>query len=128
MPARRSAEGRLIYLLRGGASMQTMMQVILLACATLYMGAVAGQGFPPAPPDVSAAEAAGLRRIDAAELKQNYPGKRIAQSNRGLTVMTNLKADGTIEYSDSAGGTDTGTWSVSERNGGSICRAYSKQM
>jgi hypothetical protein len=108
--------------------MQTLSRIVLLACAALLTNAVAAQEFPSAPPDIPAAEAAGLRRIDAAELKSNYPGKRIAQSYRGPIVHTELKADGTLQYADNAGGMDTGNWSVSERNGGMICRAYSKQM
>jgi len=100
----------------------------LLACAALLASTAAAQDFPPAPPDIPAAEAAGLRRIGVAELKSNYPGKRIALSYRGPVVRTELKADGTLDYADNAGGLDTGSWSLTERNGGMICRAYSKQM
>ena len=108
--------------------MQRNLRAITLACAAMLMRAAVAQDFPPAPPNIPAAEAAGLRRIDAAELKSNYPGKRIAQSYRGPVVRTELKADGTLEYADNAGGVDTGSWSFTERNGGMICRAYSKQM
>jgi len=100
----------------------------ILAGAALLAEGAAAQQFPPAPADIAAAEAAGLRRIDAAELQRSYPGKRIAQSNRGLIVQTELRADGSVQYTDDAGGADTGTWTISERNGGAICRAYSKQM
>lgn len=100
----------------------------LLAAAISFTSAALALEFPPAPPDIAAAEAAGLRRIDAAELKRDYPGKRIARSLRTQTVHTDLKADGTLQYADDAGVSDTGTWSLSERNGGMICRAYSKQM
>src|SRR5690349_20728670 len=103
--------------------MGTTARAWVLACATMLAASAAAQDFPAAPPSVAAAEAAGLRRIDAAELKRSYAGRRIAQSSRGLILRTELKADGSVEYQDSAGGADTGSWSVSERGGGSICRA-----
>jgi hypothetical protein len=104
------------------------LKMIVLACAVTLAGVAAAQEFPAAPADVAAAEAAGLRRVGAAELKTSYPGKRIAQSYRGPVVRTELKPDGTLDYADNAGGVDNGTWSFTERNGGMICRAYSKQM
>ena len=105
-----------------------MMTSLALAGALLFTKVVCAQEFPIAPPDIASAEAAGLRRIDAAELRGNYPGKRIARSVGGHVVRTDLKADGSLQYVNDGGGTDTGTWSLSERNGGMICRAYSKQM
>lgn len=102
--------------------------VLLLAAAISSTSVALASEFPPAPPDIPAAEAAGLRRIDVAELKRDYPAKRIAYTVRGQTVHTELKADGTLQYADNTGVTDTGSWSLSERNGGMICRAYSKQM
>jgi hypothetical protein len=103
-------------------------RVAALAVLVSLIGIGAAQDFPPAPPDVAAAEAAGLKRVDAATLKRDYPGKRVARSVRGQLVHTELKADGTLTYVDDAGNVDSGTWSVTERNGGMICRAYSKQM
>jgi hypothetical protein len=100
----------------------------MLAGAALMAEGAAAQQFPPAPADIAAAEAAGLQRIDVAELQRSYPGKRIAQSARGVIVQTEARADGSVEYSDDAGGADTGTWSASKRYGGAICSAYSKQM
>ena len=108
--------------------MPNTLKMIVLACAATLAGFAAAQGFPAAPADIAGAETAGLRRVGAAELKKNYPGKRIAQSYRGLVVRTELKPDGTLDYADNAGGVDNGTWSFTERNGGMICRAYSKQM
>jgi hypothetical protein len=100
----------------------------MLAGAALLVGGAAAQQFPPAPADIAAAEAAGLRRIDAAELQSSYSGKRIAQSDRGVIVQVELRAEGSVQYTDDAGGADTGTWTVSKRYGGAICSAYSKQM
>ncbi len=108
--------------------MQIMISVVALAGAVLLTKVACAQEFPVAPPDIASAEAAGLRRIDAAELRRNYPGKRIARSVGGHVVRTDLKADGTLQYADDGGGADTGNWSLSERNSGMICRAYSKQM
>jgi hypothetical protein len=74
-----------------------------------------------------ALETAGLRRVGAAELKKNYPGKRIAESYRGLVVRTELKPDGTLDYADNAGGVDSGTWSFTERNGGMMLPDQSRR-
>jgi hypothetical protein len=108
--------------------MHKATHTLLLALVVSATSEAWAQEFPAAPPDIPAAEAAGLRRIGAAELKRDYPPKRIARNLRGQTVHTELKADGTLEYADDTGLTDTGSWSLSERNGGMICRAYSKQM
>ena len=108
--------------------MHKTILALQLAAAISSISVALAQQFPPAPPDIPAAEAAGLRRIDVAELKRDYPTKRIAYTVRGQTVHTELKVDGTLQYADDTGVTDTGSWSLSERNGGMICRAYSKQM
>jgi hypothetical protein len=108
--------------------MQKVSALAFLAAAALCARLALAQEFPAAPPDIAAAEAAGLKRVGPEELRRNYPGKRIARSVRGQTVHTELKPDGTLSYEDDAGGTDTGSWSVTEHNGGMICRAYSKQM
>src|SRR5690242_553048 len=102
---------------------------LLVAGAILALSRSAfAQGFPDAPPDIAAAEKAGLQRVDAAALRSNYPGKRVARNMRGQIVHTELKPDGSLTYADDGGVTDTGTWSASDRNGGMMCRAYSKQM
>jgi hypothetical protein len=108
--------------------MHKSTHTLLLVGLVFSTSAALALEFPTAPPDIPAAEAAGLRRVEAAELKRDYPAKRIARNVRGQTVHTELKADGTLQYADDAGLSDTGSWSVSERNGGMICRAYSKQM
>lgn len=102
---------------------------LLVAGAALLLTCSAfAQSFPDAPPDIAAAEKAGLKRVDTATLRSNYPGKRVARNLRGQIVHTELKPDGTLTYADDGGVTDSGSWSVSERNGGMMCRAYSKQM
>jgi hypothetical protein len=108
--------------------MRTTIELTALAALLLASQVATAQEFPVAPPDVAAAEAAGLKRVDASQLQREYAGKRVARSVQGRTVHAELKPDGTLTYSDDLGNTDSGTWSVSERNGGMICRAYSKQM
>jgi hypothetical protein len=108
--------------------MHTPFALSMAAAALSFACSAAAQTFPEAPPDIAAAEKAGLQRVDAATLRANYPGKRVARNLRGQIVHTELKPDGTLTYADDGGVTDTGSWSVSERNGGMMCRAYSKQM
>jgi len=101
-----------------------------LAGATVLalVASVGAQDFPAAPPTAGAAEATGLRRVDAAELNRHYAGKRMLRTARGDQVQLDLRPDGTLDYTDDKGVTDTGNWSVTARNGGTLCRRYSKQM
>jgi hypothetical protein len=108
--------------------MQRPFALLMAGAALVFACGVLAQSFPDAPPDAAAAEKAGLQRIDGATLRSSYPGKRVARNLRGQIVHTELKPDGTLTYADDGGVTDTGTWSLSERNGGMLCRAYSKQM
>lgn len=98
-----------------------------LILLTTIAGAKA-QDFPVAPPTVSAAEAAGLRRVEAVELSRDYAGKRVLLTGRGELIHLDLRPDGTLDYTDDKGATDTGSWSVTARNDGTLCRRYSKQM
>jgi len=86
------------------------------------------EDFPPPPPTADAASASGLRRIDAEELKQRYGGTRVVKSAGGEVAHLELRADGTLDYADDRGVADTGSWAVLGRNGGVVCRRYSKQM
>jgi hypothetical protein len=101
-----------------------------LAGAILFItvASVGAQDFPAPPPTTEAAEAVGLRRVDAAELTRHYAGKRMLRTARGDQVRLDLRSDGTLDYTDDKGVTDTGTWSVTARDGGTLCRRYSKQM
>jgi catechol 2,3-dioxygenase-like lactoylglutathione lyase family enzyme len=98
---------------------------VLTAVAYTCLGA---DDFPAAPPSVSVAEAAGLHRIDAAELNQAYAGRRVLRAATGESIRLDLRPDGTLDYADDKGVTDTGSWSATARNGGTLCRRYSKQM
>ncbi len=86
------------------------------------------QDFPVAPPTKSAAEALGLRRVEAAELSRDYAGKRVMLTSRGELIHLDLRPDGTLDYADDKGVTDTGNWSVTARDEGTLCRRFSKQM
>jgi hypothetical protein len=101
-----------------------------LAGATLLItvASAGAQDFPAAPSTAGDAEAAGLRRVDAAELTRHYAGKRMLRTARGDRARLDLRPDGTLDYADDKGVTDTGSWSVTARDGGTLCRSYSKQM
>jgi len=98
----------------------------VLALAAL--SAFGASDFPTAPPTAGAAETTGLRRVDAAELSQQYAGKRVLLTAKGELIHLELRADGTLDYADERSVTDTGSWSVTARKGGMLCRRYSKQM
>ena len=86
------------------------------------------QDFPSPPATLDGAAAAGLRRVTAEDLAQRYGGARMLKSAGGEIVRLQLHADGTLNYADDRGVTDTGSWTVLPRNGGTLCRRYSKQM
>lgn len=87
-----------------------------------------GEEFPIPPPTLDDAAALGLRRVVAEELLQRYAGTRTVKSSGGEVAQLRLNADGTLDYADDRGATDTGSWAVLPRNGGTLCRRYSKQM
>ena len=96
--------------------------------ALAALSALGASDFPAPPPTAGAAEAAGLRRVDAAELSQQYAGKRVLRTAKGELIHLELRPDGTLDYADERSVTDTGSWSVTARKGGTLCRRYSKQM
>src|SRR5215471_1754179 len=106
-----------------------MIRVWLAApIALAAFSALGACGFPPAKPTAGAADAAGLRRLDATELSQQYAGKRVLRTAKGELIHLELRADGTLDYADERGVSDTGSWSATARKGGVLCRRYSKQM
>jgi len=97
----------------------------------IWLTTVAGaeaQDFPVAPPTKSAAEALGLRRVEATELSRDFAGKRALLTTKGEVIHLDLRPDGTLDYADDKGVTDTGSWSVTARDAGTLCRRISKQM
>lgn len=102
-----------------------------LAAAALLMLQICdgmAEDVPAAPPTVTQAEAAGLQRVSATELVQRYGGARLLITDKGQMIRLQLRPDGTLDYWDDTGGADTGSWLVQTRNGGTVCRRYSKQM
>ena len=101
---------------------------LVAAIALAAFSALGAVDFPTAPPTAGAAEAAGLRRLDATELSQQYPGERVLRTAKGELIHLKLRPDGTLDYADERRVTDTGSWSATPRKGGMLCRRYSKQM
>jgi hypothetical protein len=87
-----------------------------------------GGDVPSAPSTAADAEAAGLLRVGVVELGRQYGGTRLLLTDKGQVVRLRLHADGSLEYADDNGGVDTGNWLVQTREGGTLCRSYSKQM
>jgi hypothetical protein len=102
----------------------------LVAAALLMVCPCTGSAeeAPIAPTTAAEAVAAGLKRVDATELGQRYGGARLLITDKGQAIRLELHPDGTLDYLDDKGGADNGNWLVQTRNGGSVCRRYSKQM
>jgi hypothetical protein len=58
--------------------------------ALAALAALGAADFPAAPPTAGAAEAAGLRRVDTAELNQQYAGKRVLRTAKGELIRLDL--------------------------------------
>jgi hypothetical protein len=99
-----------------------------LALLGLYMAAAVADDFPAPPPTVDDAITSGLRRVPAEEIAQAYPGARMLKAYGGEVVRLQLRSDGSLDYTDDRGVSDTGNWAVLPRNGGTLCRRYSKMM
>jgi hypothetical protein len=106
-------------------------------CAAILLGAPLwpalpsychAQDVPEAPATRVQAEAAGLQRVNAAELARGYAGKRVLMTDKGQVIRLTLRPDGTLDYADEKGISDTGSWLVQPANGGTLCRRYSKEM
>src|ERR1700752_3064735 len=108
-----------------GSITKAWLSAVVALAALTALGAL---DFPTAPPTAGAAEAAGLRRVDAAELTGRYAGRRVLLTAKGELIHLELRPDGTLDYADERSVTDTGSWSVTARKGGMLCRRYSKQM
>ena len=87
----------------------------------------AGQPFPIAPKSANEAEAQGLTRMDAGSLAKSYGGVREAQNLKGEITRQELRPDGKLTYSNDAGVSGTGTWSVVDEEGGMVCRTFDFQ-
>lgn len=81
-----------------------------------------------APPDAAAAQAAGLRRLAAGELKSTFAGPREERNVSGQSYIAHYAPDGHIELRSGSSLIDRGTFSVTGQNGGSLCLMLEKQM
>jgi hypothetical protein len=86
------------------------------------------QDFPAAPASLAAAEASGLRRVGAQDLKAAFLGQREERSARGESYVASYQADGRVELRAGSTLIDRGTFSISGRQGGSLCLMLDKQM
>jgi hypothetical protein len=86
------------------------------------------QDFPAAPASIAAAEAGGLRRVGVDDLKAAFAGQREERSARGESYVADYQADGRIELRAGSALVDRGTYSISGRQGGSLCLMLDKQM
>jgi hypothetical protein len=101
-----------------------MLLGIGLCCA---VSVAAVEPFPEAPRSTAEAQALGLQRVDAATLAKTYGGVREAQNLKREVTRQELRPDGTLTYTNDAGVSGTGTWSVVDENGGMICRTFDFQ-
>jgi hypothetical protein len=83
---------------------------------------------PEAPPDARAAQAAGLQRLGASDLKSAFAGPREERNLRGQSYVTEYAADGSVQLKSGNSLIDRGTFSVTGQGGGSLCLMLEKQM
>lgn len=106
---------------------------MIKSCLWLFLFVMAGiclavgQPFPIAPKTVDDAQAQGLARMDATALASSYGGVREAQNLKGEITRQELRPDGKLTYSNDAGVSGTGTWSVVDEDGGMVCRTFDFQ-
>jgi hypothetical protein len=81
-----------------------------------------------APPDALAAQAAGLQRLGAGELKSAFAGPREERNVRGQSYVADYAADGQVELKSGSSLIDRGTFSVTGQDGGLLCLMLEKQM
>ena len=97
--------------------MLTTLRVSSLLCllfATPMIHA-ADKDFPAAPPNLKEAEAKGLQRLTAEELKTLFPGAMKIKRHRCSVATKTFKPDGSVEVE---GFKDlSGTWRLDEKRG-----------
>ena len=78
--------------------------------------------FPTAPPKLKDAEAQGLVRVSAAELKESLPGKWEEMGTKGKRLKT-LNPDGTAHRTGFSQKEGDGKWRIDEKNN-AFCNAF----
>ena len=93
----------------------------LLAATTIAYAAE----FPTAPPRLKDAEAQGLARVSAAELKESLPGKWEEKGTKGHRFKT-LNPDGSAHRTGFGQKEGSGTWRIDETNN-AFCNAFQEK-
>lgn len=91
----------------------TLMLLSLLASGMVY---AADTDFPVAPVNLKEAEAKGLHRLSADELKAFFPGTMELKRHRGGKATKTFKPDGSVEVVAVAE-KHSGTWRLDEKRG-----------
>ncbi len=100
----------------------TLLLLTLLASALVQ---AADDGFPAGPPNLKEAEAKGLHRLSADELKAFFPGAIEIQRHRGGRATKTFKPDGSVEVVGFE--RFSGTWRFDEKKGVYCDRIYKKK-
>ncbi|MBZ0068971.1 MAG: hypothetical protein K8F26_09160 [Thiobacillus sp.] len=95
----------------------------LLAMFLASTAIAQAEAFPKAPPRLKDAEAQGLVRMNAAELKESLPGKWKLKGTRGKREKT-FNPDGSADRSGFGEMEGAGTWRIDEQNN-AYCNTFS---
>ncbi len=102
--------------------MKRLSAVCMAIALVLLTSPAFAQDFPTVPPNMKEAEAKGLPRVGAEELKAFFPGVAKFKGTTGKHLMT-FKPDGSV---DRKGFRDTaGKWRIDEQNN-AYCLAFTE--
>lgn len=102
--------------------MSAFQPVILFSVFLTLTTAIHAEGFPTEPPRLKDAEAQGLYRVSAEELKTLLPGSLEVKGTLGKRKKT-FNPDGTVQKKGSAQKESDGTWRIDEKNNG-YCNTF----
>jgi len=102
-----------------------MLDIRSLLIVSLFMASTAithAAEFPSAPLKLKDAEAQGLVRMSAAELKESLPGKWEERGTKGSRKRT-FNPDGSVDRTGFGQKEGTGKWRIDEKNN-AYCNAF----
>ena len=102
--------------------MSTIRSAVLATLLVSMPALGLAQDFPKAPPRLKDAEAQGLVRVSAAELKESLPGTWVQKGTRGKRNKT-FNPDGTAYRTGFIEMEGSGTWHIDEKNNG-YCNTF----